>query len=103
MRLIDFGSAGRKDAGYASLNSLSKVPITRAIASDQMVAGETRGSVADEVHVIAKCCFFVLTGQRANKISHAQWQETLWNAHVDRDLSDKIILPRMQQPPDPNL
>ena len=57
----------------------------------------------DEVHAIAQCCLFVLTGQHADKISHAQWQETLRNAHVDLDLSDKIILPRMQQPPDTNL
>lgn len=100
VRVIDFGSACRKDAGYASQNSLSQVPITRAFASDNLAAGETRGTVADEVHAIAKCCFFVLTGQRSDQIPADQWSSTLKQKGVDRDIAAKLILPRMQQPPD---
>lgn len=100
VRVIDFGSACRKDQGYASENSLSQVPVTRAFASDNLASGEARGTVADDVHAIAKCCFFVLTGQRSDKIPAEQWLSTLKNKGVDRHVAAKLILPRMQQPPE---
>ena len=98
VRLIDFGSGCRKDQGYGSLNSLSSVPITEGFASDQMKARETRGSEADEVHAVARVCFYVLTGQRSDRIAPEQWRSTLVKSRIDRQLIDRIVLPRMQQP-----
>ncbi|MEM9367235.1 MAG: protein kinase family protein [Planctomycetota bacterium] len=98
VRLIDFGSACRKQTGYMSQQSLSQVPVTPATASERMMSQATRGTVADEVHAIAKCCFFVLTNQLAHKVGPQHWRECLLQAKVPRRLVDMTILPRMAEP-----
>ena len=100
IRLIDFGSAGRKDEGYVSLNTQSRVPLTPGYASDEMLKGETRGSVEHEVHAIAKVAFLILTGQRADRLPAQNWKSTMLKQGCDPHVVSAIVLPRMQQPPE---
>ncbi|TWU00970.1 serine/threonine protein kinase [Stieleria varia] len=98
IRLIDFGSACRRDVGYASRHSVSRVPVTPATASDRMLENESRGTVADEVHAIAKCCFYVLTGKPSHLVDPSLWRQTLSNSKVPRSIIENTLLPRMAQP-----
>lgn len=99
IRLIDFGSAGRANPGYMSVKSMTSVPVTAAFASDEVVGAERRATIADDVHAVAKCCFFVLTGHRAYTMTPGRWKPTLREAGVHPELINDVILPRMQQPP----
>jgi serine/threonine protein kinase len=99
VRLIDFGGAGRAAAGYPSLNTPSRVPVTPGFCSGPVWRGERKASLADEVHAVAKVCFTVLTGAMAASFpTTGERRAEMKRAGCGRDLMG-LLLPRMEDPP----
>ncbi len=99
IRLIDFGGGGRAKAGYRNMSTMSQAPMTEAFAPDAVLAGHRKQTIPDEVHMVAKVCFTVLTGQLAFKKSYAQRKAVLQAAGVPREFAN-IVLIKTEQPPE---